>query len=227
MARAAAASEIPLISAVGHETDTTLIDFAADRRAPTPTAAAEMAVPVRLDLLGWVREQDARLSRGVGLGIERRRQRLSDLARILPRPEALLSDPRQRLDRAEERLGQALGRMVERKRAELAEASGAIRPRLLTARIETEGRRLAPLAARLGPGLARTVRRQRDLFDALARMHQSLGYQATLARGYAVVRRGERVITSAAQATGALEIEFRDGRVAAEAKKAPKQEKLV
>ena len=64
--RAAAASAIPLISAVGHETDTTLIDHAADRRAPTPTAAAEMAVPVRLDLLAWVGDQDARLARAMG-----------------------------------------------------------------------------------------------------------------------------------------------------------------
>ena len=86
--RAAAASAIPLISAVGHETDTTLIDHAADRRAPTPTAAAEMAVPVRLDLLAWVGDQDARLARAMGHRAQTRRQRLADLSRALGRPPA-------------------------------------------------------------------------------------------------------------------------------------------
>ena len=83
--RAAAASDIPLISAVGHETDTTLIDFASDKRAPTPTAAAELAVPVRLDLLAWLDGQSARLSHALSSGVERRGQRLRDLGRALPR----------------------------------------------------------------------------------------------------------------------------------------------
>jgi exodeoxyribonuclease VII large subunit len=262
VARAAAESAIPLISAVGHETDTTLIDYVSDRRAPTPTAAAEMAVPVRRDLMVWLREQEARLARGVTQGVERRRQRLSDLSRILPKPQALLNDPRQRLDRAEERLAQSLTRMVQKKRAELALHAGAIRPSLLRGRIDTETRRLDDRAARLQPGLTRAVERKRDRLggvlarlrpqplrervalqrrdlervtprlkkasdrrlatltdrlSALSRMHQSLGYQATLARGYAVVHKGERVITSAANATGRLEIEFGDGRVEAEA----------
>ena len=114
VARAAAASEIPLISAVGHETDTTLIDFVSDRRAPTPTAAAEMAVPVRLDLMGWVQGQEARLARAAGQGIERRKQRLSDLSRLLPRADALMNDARQRLDIADSGLSRGLERMVER-----------------------------------------------------------------------------------------------------------------
>ncbi len=79
--RAAAESAIPLISAVGHETDTTLIDFASDYRAPTPTAAAERAVPVRMDLLGWLRTQDGILTRGMTQGLARRQQRLADLSR--------------------------------------------------------------------------------------------------------------------------------------------------
>ncbi|MBF9059972.1 exodeoxyribonuclease VII large subunit, partial [Rhodobacterales bacterium HKCCSP123] len=98
--RAAADSAIPLISAVGHETDTTLIDFASDWRAPTPTAAAERAVPVRLDLLNWLRQQEGILARGMAQGMAARRQRLADLARALPRPEALLDTARQRLDLA-------------------------------------------------------------------------------------------------------------------------------
>jgi exodeoxyribonuclease VII large subunit len=86
--RAAAESVIPLISAVGHETDTTLIDYASDRRAPTPTAAAEMAVPVRLDLLNWVRQQDGYMTRAARQGVATRQQRLGDLSRGCrgPRP---------------------------------------------------------------------------------------------------------------------------------------------
>ncbi len=258
VARAAAASEIPLISAVGHETDTTLIDYVADRRAPTPTAAAEMAVPVRLDLMGWVQGQEARLARAAGQGIERRKQRLSDLSRLLPRADALLDDARQRLDLAEQGLSRGLERMVERKRARLEAESGRLRPVLLLNRVRVATDRVHDQSARLQPGLERAVRlrteglrqaaqrlrleplrdrisrtardlerlqvrqnaalnarvtRLSDRLEALERMRLSLGYTATLARGYAVVRKGDQVVTGVAQAAGALEIEFRDGRV--------------
>ncbi|MEM7189872.1 MAG: exodeoxyribonuclease VII large subunit [Pseudomonadota bacterium] len=102
--RAAAASTVPLISAVGHETDTTLIDHAADRRAPTPTAAAEMAVPVRAELAAMLSDLQARRLRAVETALERRRQRLTDLSRTLPRPEQILAERRQRLDLAAARL---------------------------------------------------------------------------------------------------------------------------
>src|SRR5712672_4238259 len=108
--RAAAASAIPLISAVGHETDTTLIDHASDRRAPTPTAAAEMAVPVRLDLIGELNTKTGRLKGGLSRLFTSHRQNLAGLARGLPDPQDLLGAAAQRLDDRTERLRLAADR---------------------------------------------------------------------------------------------------------------------
>ncbi|KUF11206.1 exodeoxyribonuclease VII large subunit [Pseudoponticoccus marisrubri] len=157
VARAAAASQIPLISAVGHETDTTLIDFVSDRRAPTPTAAAELAVPVRVDLMAQVADQGARMTRAMSQRLETRGQRLRDLARVLPRPEELLDGPRQRLDVLGERLPQALVRLVDRKRLRLSEQAGSLRPTLLSRAIAAERARVADRGARLAPALQRLV----------------------------------------------------------------------
>jgi len=168
VARAVAASQIPLISAVGHETDTTLIDFVSDQRAPTPTAAAELAVPVRLELLAWVENMQARLSRASGQAVQVRRQRLIDLSRALPRPEILLESPRQRLDQATDLLPKALSRGVQSRRLLLAERVAPMRPSVLTRRIATERDKLDRRSGQLVPALARTVVRRRDKLDTLA-----------------------------------------------------------
>jgi exodeoxyribonuclease VII large subunit len=171
VARAAAASEIPLISAVGHETDTTLIDFVSDRRAPTPTAAAELAVPVRLDLLGVVADFGARMTRAMGQRVETRGQRLRDLSRALPRPEDLLDGPRQRLDVMAERLPGALHRLVDRRRLILSERTGSLRPSVLTRALAVEQARVTDRAARLAPALARLLAARRE---ALGRRQDQL-----------------------------------------------------
>src|SRR5207244_263159 len=106
--RAAAASAIPLISAIGHETDTTLIDYASDRRAPTPTAAAEIAVPVRLELLAQVGNAGGRMAGAMVRLLDERRLRLVGLSRGLPDPRSLLEAAAQRLDDRAERLGNGL-----------------------------------------------------------------------------------------------------------------------
>ncbi len=259
--RAAAASGIPLISAVGHETDTTLIDFAADRRAPTPTAAAELAVPVRLELLTWLDGQEGRLIRALGTAVAQRGQRLRDLSRALPRVETLLDTPRQRLDVWGDRLPAALIRGVQLRRVALSEAGGALRPGVLRRMIDSDRRRLAAAAERMGGALERRTRddakrlamlttrlaarapgagvaarrcelersagrlaaaaaRQtagwRQRIDALDRLRETLGYKATLQRGYAVVRADGDLVTtaSAAKMAAALEIEFSDGCLA-------------
>ncbi|MFB9150865.1 exodeoxyribonuclease VII large subunit [Roseovarius ramblicola] len=246
--RAAADSAIPLVSAVGHETDTTLIDHASDKRAPTPTAAAELAVPVRRDLLAWLEGQGARLVHAQGQAVGLREQRLRDLARALPRPETLIEGARQRLDTWGERLPAALIRSVQMRRVRLSEAAGALRPSLLRRALVGERRRLAGTAARLNIGALEreTAQKRRDLgrvaqrlaeagrrdlaarhdrLDALDRLRETLGYRATLARGYAVVRAGGTLVTTraAAAAARALEIEFADGTLAVGDAPAPRK----
>ncbi|WP_029010983.1 exodeoxyribonuclease VII large subunit [Azospirillum halopraeferens] len=125
--RAAAASRIPLISAVGHETDTTLIDFASDRRAPTPTAAAEMAVPVRAELLSRVLDGARRLIDGTHRLLEERRTRVEGLGRGLGDPRALLEGHAQRLDDRAERLEMAVAAVLERRRTRAAELAARLR----------------------------------------------------------------------------------------------------
>jgi exodeoxyribonuclease VII large subunit len=260
VARAAAASDIPLISAVGHESDTTLIDFVSDQRAPTPTAAAEMAVPVRLDLVAWVDGRGARISRAISNAVAQRHQRLRDLSRALPRVDNLLDAPRQRLDIASERLPAALVRGVQTRRLRLATSAGSLRPATLNRMIRTDRDRLTATLARLEPALARTIamrrerwvtraarlqpgqllretQRRRDALTGLShrfakagqrhmdrlkvqleatdRLRETLGYKATLARGYAVVRSEGLVLTTRKSAASAatLEIEFADGRL--------------
>ncbi|MEZ5751397.1 MAG: exodeoxyribonuclease VII large subunit [Paracoccaceae bacterium] len=160
--RAAAASDIPLISAVGHETDTTLIDFASDLRAPTPTAAAELAVPVRADLLAHVATLGARLHRAGTGAVQMRGQRLDDLSRALPRPELLLATPTQRLDRTSDRFLGSLRALASRKALDLNRAGAGLRPGLLRARIERQGDKLTGLAVRLRPALQTGLSRKAD-----------------------------------------------------------------
>ncbi|UWQ05253.1 exodeoxyribonuclease VII large subunit [Aliiroseovarius crassostreae] len=168
VARAAAASQIPLISAVGHETDTTLIDYVSDLRVPTPTAAAEHAVPVRLELLAWVEEAGARLSRAIGQGVTQRGQRLRDLSRALPRPETLLDAPRQRLDRAEKDLPAALRSVTQHRKVQLTQVAAGLRPQSLSGMVATKGEDLRKIGARLTPALSRANAEKRRDFQRVA-----------------------------------------------------------
>lgn len=214
--RAAAASAIPLISAVGHETDTTLIDFAADIRAPTPTAAAELAVPVRADLLVALAKLDERRIRGAASTIESRRQRLRDLARALPNPQDLLARDAQRLDHLSQRLPGALRALTQHKGLALARRSAGVRPALVTQMLVQKQAYLAQLAKGFGQAAKTDVTRRRAQLDGLERLRLTLGYRATLKRGYAVIRDNEaNVITGikSARNAAALEIEFHDGRM--------------
>ncbi|MFZ5664443.1 MAG: exodeoxyribonuclease VII large subunit [Pseudomonadota bacterium] len=211
--RAIAESVIPVISAVGHETDTTLADFAADRRAPTPTAAAEMAVPVRSELLASVAEFGLRASRAVNRGHALCRERLEARAQRLPRLADLLSPQQQRADDLGERLRAALGLQLAHARGALARTSGALRPAVLDTRVGHARERLARLT--LDPAvLDRITRRAGERLAGLERVLAQLDPDAPLQRGYARVTAGDgRTLIDKAVAAREprLTLHFRDG----------------
>ncbi len=214
--RAAADSQIPLISAIGHETDTSLLDYAADRRAPTPTAAAEMAVPVRADMLAHVAGLEERRHRALARLLEQRRQRLQDLSRALPRPDSIMGEKAQRLDHLAMRLPMALGNMVHRKRAQLsARGADRLHPRTLLQDVQNRRRELTTWHGRLQPAFDRKIERAKATIAALSRTHETLGYRNTLARGYSVVHGSKGLIKNLddAAAETRLDIEFVDGKL--------------
>ena len=260
VARAAFASEIPLISAVGHETDTTLIDYVADHRAPTPTAAAELAAPVRHELLATLESQEARMSRAISTILSTRGQRMWDVARALPRLETLLESPRQKLDHLADRLPAGLKLALQQHRVKLTQFSASLRPAALKNIIVVAKQQISVLSPRLKLALLRgidvrktafentqkrldirplergLVQNRKDLdqlgrrlsdiglrhisqlgeqLSALDRLRETLGYKATLKRGYTVVRADQKIVTSKDQAakSDSLEIEFKDGRM--------------
>lgn len=159
LARAVAASQIPVVSAVGHETDWTLIDYVSDVRAPTPTGAAEMAVPVKAELEAAVAGLGARLRTCARRGLDRREQALKAAARALPSADQLLALPRRRFDEAEGRLGRALEAGVERRRARLAAAR--LSPATLSRRMEETRRLLGRDLARADAALRGLMRTRR------------------------------------------------------------------
>jgi exodeoxyribonuclease VII large subunit len=216
--RAAAASTIPLISAVGHETDVTLIDFAADVRAPTPTAAAEMAVPVRMDLMAQVRDDSARLTAAMTRGLADARAELGQLWRIAGNPRRLVEEATQKLDDRIERLGQAGGALIATRQAALGQAAAGLSPRALQLTI-THGRERAQAAARgLTREGGRTLQEAEGRLTQLAALLTSYSYENVLARGFAVVRGADgRAIIAAAETSPGLDVEigFKDGPIPA------------
>lgn len=201
--RSVAGCSIPTISAVGHETDTTLCDFAADVRAPTPTAAAEIAVPVRTDLVASIAQSSLRASRAMHRLHERASERLIAIARLLPRRESLFAPQQQKLDECGERLPRALGTRLALAGAALDRWRGRLRPGLL--------------AAGVSAGETR--------FSGLSRLLDQLHPDRPLARGYARVstRGGETVSSRAAAAAAkALTLHFADGAIGARVEGAAK-----
>ena len=192
--RAIAQCSIPVISAVGHETDTTLADYAADRRAPTPTAAAEMAVPVRGELAATLDEFALRQKRAIIRPVSLGRERLEARLARLPRPDAMLAQAAQRLDDLGERLKRGLSDQTRQAASVL---------------------RLS--AVRLGPALVtRPMASKAERLVALERLRLQLNPQAPLSRGYVMVSdSGGKVVKTAAEARTkpALKLRFMDGEL--------------
>ncbi len=217
--RAAAASAIPLISAVGHETDTTLIDFASALRAPTPTAAAELAVPVRAELIETLADFGLRAARGERRARLLRRERLEALSARLPRPAALAGLARQRLDDVGDRLPRALAGRSQLLRARLASLADRLTPRLLEQGVARERARLESPRVTPNPALLRArIAAARAALASGFRLAESLSPKAVLSRGFVLVTLPDgRIAKRVADAAGApvLHLAFADGQLAA------------
>jgi len=206
LVRAAAASLIPLISAVGHETDTTLIDFASSRRAPTPTAAAEFATPVLADLKGAVLDMERRMGRCAQHALETRRTRLAAAARGLPRPTDILALATQRFDLAAGRLTAALSRNTAVHDRDLARISGRLSPGLLQRPRQARVDRLKELEGRLHAAAKRRLQSGNDRIQRLDQVLRSLNPERPLKLGFALVSRGDGSIVRSAAALGPGEL---------------------
>jgi exodeoxyribonuclease VII large subunit len=239
--RAVAACRIPVIAAVGHETDWTLIDHAADLRAPTPTGAAEMAVPVRLELIASTRDLASRHELSHRRILESRRRDFSALARMLPSLDDLFALRRQKLDEIGGRLGRSLVTEVARKRSAFAAVSARSSPELLRRVVERRAERVDAASQRLRlahgtalrgsmlafraaasrhdiAGVERIVARGRERFEQLGRLLHSYSYEAVLERGYALVvgPNGEAVRSAGQVSTGdPLTIRVAQGEIGA------------
>ena len=213
--RAVSESEIPLISAVGHETDTTLIDYASDLRAPTPTAAAEYAVPVRADLMGWLSSMDERRVRSLSSNLETKRQRLKDLSRGLPLPTELVAMQAQRLDSISDRLPRALSIVSNNKRSLLLQTSAGLRPQVLKLKLVERTELINRFVKNIKSNMKIKIQHHQSALEGLERIRQTLGYEATLRRGYTVVRDQDGKLVNSvkkAEIKKVLEIEFQDGK---------------
>lgn len=255
--RAAFESEIPLISAVGHETDTTLIDYVSDARAPTPTGAAEIAVPVRSELQLQLDDIDQRLKRALVRYIRRGAERIQ--ATRLPPAERLLETKRQRFDTVGDRLPLAVRTLVERRRARLdtisaglispkqvvrekrsglenlsarlgaglsqaaakkriafARTASRLRPEPLITDVRRARKTLGDTSRRARPALNRILTSKRQAFASEEKLLETLSYQATLRRGYAIVRDPTgKVLRTVKQVSGesSVDLTLADGDV--------------
>lgn len=213
--RAVAASAIPIISAVGHETDTTLIDYVADRRAPTPTAAAEMAVPVRDELRSLLENNGMRITQMLRTKLNHLAERIEGLTRGLPQPQQLVATMEQSLDSISDRLESALPRHLALRNERLQSLVQRLSPRLVHLSAERLESRLQALADRLSPRLVKNlIVNLEGNVQHFAILLESLNVMAVLKRGFAIVKTASGKVISSATAFPAgvpITLQFHDG----------------
>jgi exodeoxyribonuclease VII large subunit len=215
--RAAAESRIPLISAVGHETDWTLLDHAADHRAPTPTAAAERAVPVRADLVAHLASLAARQRRCTAKLMDDRHARLLSAGRGLPKPDEILGHARQRFDAAGGRLAFALKANTRHHRADLARCAARLSLRPVKQDIERKQEYIVQVRHRMKRAVSQHVAHCHRSVEATAKLLATLSHRSVLKRGFALVVAEGKLVASAAGARPGqhVSLEFHDGAVGA------------
>jgi exodeoxyribonuclease VII large subunit len=227
--RAVYDSAIPIISAVGHETDTTLIDFSADLRAPTPSAAAEIAVPVRSELISQLSDLERRRIRAHAKGIEERRKHLGHVARILPAPDQLFAVARQRLDVFIDRLSHVLERNYEQHARRFTKAVTLLRISEIVRQKDRSRKRAQDVYDRLNRAQRSRLAELQKGIAALGRVLDGMSYKGVLERGFALVRSADGTVRrrAATLASGeALSLTFSDGTAAVTVAGRPVESKL-
>ncbi|MEM7650693.1 MAG: exodeoxyribonuclease VII large subunit [Pseudomonadota bacterium] len=209
--RAIALSSIPVISAVGHETDTTLSDYAADLRAPTPTGAAEMAVPVRAELQAQILDDQQRLVSAINRQLQDRRQKTENLAARLGDPARLLETQTQRLDHLGDKLGRIFTNYIDTKRRPLIEASAKLRhPQ---ERLNEAMKSLNRWSEQLQATAPNITKDRTQKINHLGKMLEAYSFENVLQRGFSVVRDQDGKLISDASAIKngqALDLQFRN-----------------
>jgi len=228
--RAIADSTIPIISAIGHETDTTLADFAADLRAPTPTGAAEMAVPVRANLIAQILEDEQRLVSGINRLLSENRQKTETLNARLGDPTHLLETHTQRLDHLTDKLGNVFSRFIDVKRQPLIEQSAKLRhPKDRVADAQKTLSRWNEQLLSIGPKITKDPEQR---LNHLSQMLEAYSFEKVLKRGFSVIRNEAGEILSDAKNVKnghVLDIQFQNNKhvqaIASSGKKPPAKAK--